>query len=69
MICDLIYAGDSERHIVYTGGGITFWIAGQISRKNGVAGRKEINETKFMLVLPKKRLTLHVYLQNYIPKT
>ncbi len=49
-------------------GGQTFWIAGQISRKNIVSGSKKINEAKFMLVLSKKRLILHVYLQSRVLK-
>jgi hypothetical protein len=54
--------------MVYSRGGQTFWIAGQISRKNIVGGRKKINETKIILVLAKKRLISHVYLRSYVLK-
>jgi hypothetical protein len=40
-----------------------FGLRAKFQEKNSVAGRKKINEAKFMLVLAKKRLILHVYLQ------
>jgi hypothetical protein len=38
----------------YNRGGQTFWIAGQISRKNSVAGRKKFMKQKLCLFLPKR---------------
>ncbi len=48
-----------------------FWIAGQISRKNCVAGRKKNYQSKFTLGFfqQKERLILCVYLQILCAKT
>jgi hypothetical protein len=40
----------------------------KFQEKNSVAGRKKINETKFVLVFAKKRQILHVYLQSRVLK-
>ncbi len=55
--------------MIYTRGGQTFWITGQISRKNSVADSKKINETKFMLLFAKKEANFTCLLTKSCPET